>query len=284
MATRLAHKVLLLVVLLFALIVPANGQCDMQVSYAVKDLQTPVHGTVKLTCPDGKSTVILSDTCNKEDVTCRLDQRGNYRLSVSLDGASTESWEQSFRITGEEYRVETKIHFRLEPKDMRDWNCRDSISSGHFLITKYSAPSPLVRIKYSHTTSGQQGEFPGPFFHVINQSQDTLYGEWLPGYFWGNLSVWKDEGYTTLGAVIDTNFVDQPPLAPGSNTMAWVGSFGRVIPYGKYRFSLYYSTEGSPKGSTRLLSETDSFRWWGAVENWHLLSCDFEVGSYSPIE
>lgn len=285
MATKLATRVLPIFVLAFVQIVPAHAQCDLQISYLVRDLPSPVHGTLKLMHPDGKSTVLFSDTSRQGSICYRLEQKGEYRLSVSLADSSlnSESLEQRFSLTGEEHSVEASIHFQLEPKDISDWSRLDSIPSGHFLITKYSSPSPLVTIKYSHTSSGKEGEFPGPFFSVINESRDTLYGEWLPGYFWGTVSVWKDDGYTTLGATIDTNWEERPPLYPGAETLAWVGSFGRFIPFGRYRFNLYYSTEGSFKGSTRLLSETDSFRWWGTVENWHLLSCDFEVDSYFPV-
>lgn len=281
MATRLTTKVLLIFILVFARIVPANGQCDLQISYSVKDLKKPVLGILRLTHPDGKSTVLFNDKSKKGDICYRLEQKGNYRLSVSINGGSlkNESLEQRFSITGEEYRIEASISFELEPKDRHDWKCRDSIPSGHFLITKYSNPSPLVKIKYLYTLSGKRGEIPGPYFSVINESRDTLYGECLPGYFWGTLYAWKEDGYKALGAIIDTNCNEHPPLHPSTETMATVGSFGIPIPLGRYRFNLYYSTERSGKGGHRLLSDTNSFRWWGAVENWHQLVCDFEVVS-----
>ncbi len=280
MATKLAARVLLFFLFVFLRIVPAHGQCDLQISYSAKDLKKPVHGVLRLTHPDGKSTVLFNDKSKKGDICYRLEQIGDYRLSVSINGGSlkNESLEERFSITGEEYRVEASISFKLEPKDRHDWKCRDSIPSGHFLITKYSSPSPFVKIKYLYTLSGKRGEFPGPYFSVINESQDTLYGEYL-GYFWGALSAWKEDGYKALGAIIDTNCNEHLPLYPGTETMATVGSFGIPIPLGRYRFNLYYSTERSGKGVLHLLSDTDSFRWWGAVENWHQLVCDFEVVS-----
>ena len=281
-AMTLFKRILSLLVLVFAQIVPAHGQCDMQITYTVQDLKSPVLGTLKLIRPDGTTTTLFKSKSKQGIIDCRLEQKGEYRLIVSLDGKSSfkESMAQEFSINGEELRVETSIILRLEDKDLRDWKCRESIPSGHFLITKYSNPSPLVSMKYLYTMTGKKGEFPGPYFSVINESQDTLYGEWLDGYFWGRLSVWKDGGYKALGIRIDTTWIEQPPLYPNSEITALVGSFGRFIPYGKYRFDLYYSTERSNKGSMSLLRETSSFRWWGAVENWHLLTCDFEVDSY----
>ncbi len=283
MATKLVERVLPFLVMAFVHFVPAYGQCEMQISYAVRDLQSPILGTLILTNPDGDSIVIFSETKRKEDIAYRLEQKGDYRLSVSLDDGSLgkESLEQCFSITGEELRIETRIEIQLEPKDLRDWGCRDSISSARFVITKYSKPSPSVKIKYLYTLVGQGYDIHGPIFSIINESQDTIYGEWLPGYFWGTLSIWKDGSYSkSLGETIDLEFVDKPPLSTGSESFASVGSFGRNIPFGKYRYNLLYSTEGSSKNSIPLIRESDSFRWWGKVQNWYLLTCDFVVDSY----
>lgn len=141
MATKLATRVLPIFVLAFVQIVPAHAQCDLQISYLVRDLPSPVHGTLKLMHPDGKSTVLFSDTSRQGSICYRLEQKGEYRLSVSLADSSlnSESLEQRFSVTGEEHSIEASIHFQLEPKDISDWSRLDSIPSGHFLITKYSS-------------------------------------------------------------------------------------------------------------------------------------------------
>ena len=147
-------------------------------------------------------------------------------------------------------------------------------------ILAYTMDSINGQEKYLYTNNGNSDEFPGPVFSIINDSQDTLYGEWLPGYFWGALSRWKDGDYVGyyVGS-IDTDWVEEPPLFPGQKKKAWVASFGRITPPGKYRFRLYYTTD-SPyvsKRSAGLTRETETFRWWSSVSKWYLLVCDFEI-------
>ena len=209
----------------------------------------------------------------------RLEQLGEYRLTAIFtnDLSGMDSLERVFTLTGEEYKVETIVHFQRESKSWYHLNCTDSINSGHFTIIKYSKPSPQVKIEYLRYCNGEIGEISGPIFTVKNESRDTLYGEWLPGYLWGTLSKWVDGEYVgNKCGVLDTNCVEAPPLYPNSDKLAWVGSFGIKISSGKYRFNLYYSTGEEINGSSKLTSETDTFRWWSAVKNRHLLTCEFE--------
>lgn len=281
MTTKLSVRVLLVLLVAYMHIVTAYGQCDLQIKYLVEDLPSPVHGTVKLTSPDGRSTVLFRDTSKRKDIVYRLDKKGDYRLSVSYE--DRDSLEQSFSIVGEEDLVEAIIRFQLERKVLSDSWCRDSIPSGYFVIFKNSRPSPLVKINYLYTVAAERYVYPGPVFSVINESRDTLYGEWLPGYFWGSLSEWKNGRLEVREEVIDLNFADHPPLYPDSLAYATVGSMGRIVPFGKYRFNLYYSTETSSKRSASLVKESDSFRWWARVSNWHLLTCDFEVDTFIKV-
>ena len=267
-------------ILILSNAISVKGQCDMLIDYSVENIQSTSHGTLRMLLPDGKMTIVFNDTVKQMQQECHLEQLGEYRLTVifSNEKSGKDSLERTFTLTGEEYKVETTAHFGREPKNWFDWQSKDSINSGRFTITKYSHPSPLVKIKYLRNNTGENGEFPGPQFLVKNESKDTLYGEWLPGYFWGSLSILVEDEYVgNLSGRIDTEFVNEPPLYPGSDKLAWVGSFGRKTYPGKYRFNLYYSTKDNRKGSVRLISETDSFRWWSAVQNWHLLTCEFET-------
>ena len=252
----------------------------MLIDYSVENIQSTSHGTLRMLLPDGNMTTVFDDTVKQMQKECHLEQLGEYRLTVifSNEKSGKDSLERSFTLTGEEYKVVTTARFGREPKYWSDWKSKDSINSGRFDITKYSHPSPLVKIQFLRNNTGENGEFPGPQFLVKNESKDTLYGEWLPGYFWGRLSRWVEGEYVgNFGGQICTDWVNEPPLYPGSEKPAWVGSFGRKTSPGKYRFNLYYSTEDNIKGSARLVSETDSFRWWSDVQNWHLLTCEFEM-------
>lgn len=176
--------------LLLAQSASLHGQCDLHIDYSVEDLPVSSMGALRLQMPDGTASILFHDTCRQTAINCRLEQLGEYRLTATFTNELNcdESLEQVFTLTGEEFLVEALVHFRLEHKDLSDWSCKDSIPSGNFSITRYLHSSPFVKIKYLYTNNGNGDKFPGPVFSIINDSQDTLYGEWLPGYFWGALS------------------------------------------------------------------------------------------------
>lgn len=274
----------IIIALLVLLMVCATGftvaaQCNMQIDYSVEDIQSTAHGALRMLSPDGKTTILFDDTIRQMKKDFSLEQLGEYRLKAIFtnDFSGIDSLERVFTLTGEEYKVETILHFQKEPKNWYVLESKDSITCGQFMIIKYSNPSPLVKIKYLRYCTGENGEIQGPLFVVKNESQDTIYGEYLPGFLWGTLSMCCDGEYVgARGGVIDLNCYPVPPLYPNSEKMAWVGSFGIKITPGKYRFNLYYSTEDKSKGTSELTSETDSFRWLSDVQNWHLLTCEFE--------
>lgn len=269
------HALALFVLLLD--IVSVKGQCDMVIDYSVENIQSSSRVTVKMVVPDGNCITMYDDTVSQMQQECHLEQLGEYRLAVSFSNAISgrDSLERTFTLTGEEYKVKTSVSFRREKKVWNDWKNKDSINSGRFSIIKYSHPSPSVKIKFLRNCPGELG----PLFVVSNESRDTLYGEWLPGYLWGRLSKWVDGKYegNSVGQIC-TTWADEPPLYPDSVKHAWVASFGKKNAYGKYRFNLYYSTEKVMKGSASKVYESDAFRWWSCVQNWHLLTCEFEVG------
>ena len=252
----------------------------MLIDYSVGNISSTSHGILRMLLPDGKSTIVLDDTVRQMQKEYHLEQLGEYRLTVVFSNAISgrDSLERTFTLTGEEYKVETIAHFWRQKKDLSDWKCKDSINSGRFTITNYSYPSPLVKMKFLRNNMDKIGEIPGPQFLVKNESADTLYGEWLPGFLWGSLSRWVEGKYVgNLVGQICTDWDYEPPLYPDSVKMAWVASDGKRVPPGKYRFNLYYSTENNIKGAATKIYESDTFRWWSSVQNWHLLTCEFET-------
>ena len=278
-------KEIIFLIMALACVVSAKGQCDMLIDFSARDYPSTAHATLKMIRPDGKSDILFDDSVKQMQKTFHLEQLGEYRLTAVFSStlSGRDSLERRFTLSGEEYKVETIAHFQRDLKKWSDWNSKDSISSGRFSITKYSHPSPLVKIKYLRSNEGKDGEFPGPIFIIKNESRDTLYGAWLPGYFWGTVSIWKDGKYVgNRGGQICTTWNAEPPLYPDSVKYAWVGSFGIKVAPGRYRFNVYYSTENCTLNSTPLFHETDSFRWWSDVQNWHLLACEFEIKSSVP--
>ena len=264
--------------------VSMKGQCDMEIDYNIRNLPANTHGIVKMRLPDGADTILIDGTIRQSQMVCHLNQLGEYQLTISIDAdkLGKDSCSQKFMLTGEEIDIKTMFYVQRECKNLSDWNCKDSIISCQFRIAKNSQPSPLVEIEYLRTQRGEGGEFYGPFFAVHNHSNDTIYGKWLPGYLWGSFSKWIDGKYEGdhVGQIC-TTWEDQPPLYPGKVKEAWIASMGRRIPPGKYRFNLHYSTDKSTRSFT-FSRETDSFRWWISVENWYLLTCEFEASYDSP--
>ena len=241
------------------------GQCNLKLDFSLEKGFSPIRNVLKLSQPDGSTTILLESSVQDTCISYPLKRLGKYRLSVFVEGKSIgcESLERFFDLTGEEYLVNATIG--LEP------------SEGHFLITKYSNPSPYVKLKYFCYESRTNGL--GPVFSLSNESRDTLYGEWLSGYFWGYFSSLKNgESDRLRCGSICTTFVDRPPLAPGKKTDAYVGSFGVKLHPGYYLFTLYYSTEDKRKGTLSLTREREHYKWMSAVENWHRITCKFDVG------
>ena len=279
-------KALIILLIVFAHVVAVKGQCDMSIVYTVIGNLPDAYGELRILCPDGKSITLFDGKDRQMQGSYRLEQLGNYRLNVVFSSAISgrDSLEQSFSLSGEEYKVEVRARFERKKKDIFGIKSEDSLTSGLFKIIKYSNPSPLVKIKFLRNSMGENGEFPGPHFLVRNESRDTLYGEWLPGYFWGTLSRWEDGKYVgDYCGQICTVCEEEPPLYPNEEKMAWVASFGRRTAPGKYRFNLRYSTKRDTMNSTRLFSKSNSFTWWSDVQNWHLLTCEFEVKADSSV-
>ncbi|MBR5716635.1 MAG: hypothetical protein IKX59_08610 [Bacteroidales bacterium] len=261
-----------------------KAQCDMEIDYSIRNLPANTHGIVMMRLPDGADTILIDGTIRQSRTTCHLNQLGEYRLTICIDAdkLGKDSCSRNFMLTCEEFNVKTRVDVERRCKNLSDWHCKDSIISCLFGIARYSQPSPLVEIEYLRTERGGDGAFAGPYFVVHNHSNDTIYGEWLPGYLWGSFSKWIDGKYEGdhVGQIC-TTWEDQPPLYPGKVKEAWIASMGRRIVPGKYRFNLHYSTDKGT-GSYSLSHESDSFRWWTSLENWHLLTCEFEASYDSP--
>lgn len=267
----------LIVFLLIANVVLVKAQCDMRIRYS-SDKLTDVRARLNLVYPDGKSCVLLNDTARQVEKDCRLEQLGEYRLTASFysDKYGCDSLERQFRLTGKELEVAADLYFSRNTKNYSDRKCRDSINSCSFRIERRYKASPQVKIRY---LCNQKGESGGPHFSIKNESSDTLYGEWLPGYFWGTLSYNVNGKYVgNLGGQICTSWAYSPPLCPDSIKYAWVGSLGMPqLKAGKFRFNVWYSTKKYDRLSAPLACERERFWWWSKVQDWYLLQCEFEV-------
>lgn len=149
-------------------------------------------------------------------------------------------------------------------------------SSGYLLIQRIMEPDPRVELAYS--SYFPKGDYCGPFFTITNNSPYTVYGRYLPGYFWGEITTVKDGvcGKFRSGT-IDTTFVDKNPLFPGESTDAIVGSFGIRLHPGTYRYRVLYQKEPIYFDSASLLYDNGLHKWYCSVNDGYQITCDFEI-------
>ena len=147
---------------------------------------------------------------------------------------------------------------------------------GFLLIQRILEPNPGVELVYS--TYIPKGHYRGPFFTITNNSPDTVYGRYLPGYFWGEIATIKDGvcGKFRPGT-IDTNFADRDPLFPGKSSDAIVGSFGISLPPGTYRYKLIYQKDPTDFDSASLLYNDGLHEWFCSVKDGYQITYDFEI-------
>ena len=255
------------------------AQCDMQIKYSVADFNSTVKGSLKIVDQIGNAVTLCNDETTATEKTHRLTSLGKYTMIAYFDSEEfgRDSVARSFTLTGDEKSVEVSLLFNIEDKNRYNKE-EENIAAGHFIITKISKPSPLVMLKYIKNETSKKAYIVGPLFTIHNASQDTIYGQHMPGYFWGTLSEWKDGKFgSTIGGEIFTSWAYEAPLYPNKSKTASVGGTGVIVPKGRYMFNLYYSTERRTKGQTDLVGESNTIRWWCGTENWHVISHPFEV-------
>jgi len=152
------------------------------------------------------------------------------------------------------------------------------VSSNAFVyVIKYYNSTHALDIQYLPNKKGNE-YFREPFFLLKNNSNDTIYGEYNQGYFWGKISflikdsVWS-ENYVGR---IDANFDNPPPLYPDSTKFAWVGSFGwrNDLPKNRYKYTLQYYTTDKNKG---IRLNKRKFAWRADTKKYYQLIYEFDI-------
>lgn len=214
---------------------------------------------VIMTMPSGVETAV--------DDSVMLGEYGEYRLRAIVNKSDTMSL--SFTLTEEVEMVNVNLSLSQSPFDTRQ--------SVIFEVERYLAPLEgvgIVDCRYEKAT-----DIVEPIFTVKNDSEDTLYGYWLPNYFWGWVEVLEDG--VPVGKLIgriDVNFVEGKPFGPKSSKAATIGSFRWGVRVGRdYRFHLLYYNRPQTRGA-RLVRETDTHRWFVSNKSWYHLTYDFYCG------
>ena len=233
--------------------------CEVSESEFSQGLKSDVY----VVSPSGTKTPIL---CQKEsEKTIPLAEDGYYKIFCSFEtqefGLDTLSKEVFFC---DKDVIGIKVHLKYDK------------GRGFLLIQRILEPNPGVELVYS--TYIPKGHYRGPFFTITNNSPDTVYGRYLPGYFWGEIATIKDGvcGKFRPG-IIDTNFADRDPLFPGKSSDAIVGSFGISLPPGTYRYKLIYQKDPTDFDSASLLYNDGLHEWFCSVKDGYQITYDFEI-------
>lgn len=182
-----------------------------------------------------------------------------------------ESLDYPFRLVGSETDVEINVGF-FRNDFLKKQN-------GSIEIIKYYHPGHNLEIKYLPKMKGDECYKP-PYFMLRNNSNDTIYGEYHPNYFWGSISFGVDSGWSRdCFGCVDYNFAGGSPLFPDSVTLAWVGSFGwrDELPKNRYKYTLIYTTDKNSRKGLKQHREKDGFIWWTSTKKYHRLVYEFDV-------
>lgn len=261
----------------------AGQSFNFNYSYA-KAFSDAVYTSVALITPSAATPEILyADTINNVKIHKEnyFNTPGRYSIQITFnsDKHGKDSLNYPFDITGDEIAVEISVCFEYRSKanGIDEYYPADSIPQGYIWVAKHYNPSPSIKISLDESIQSNK-YYKGPFFRLENHSNDTIYGMYLPGYFWGVL--YHINNSTGLSIMrqgrIDYEFVPLDPLYPGSSATATVGSFGlyEKLPPGQYQYELIYFTQPTSLG-TILHKDNPHFRWWTATKGYHTIKYEF---------
>ena len=276
----------LLIFLLLIAGIQVYGQNEIKISYQRSNsTENPFKTLLFLKSPDGKSSRFTIDTASRFVISQKhpLTQSGKFTLSIQVETKKdwVETLDQDFDINGNELLTEIDIHFTRSQRTLKKVEKKEVNHNpiiGFIEIVKYYEAPKSIRIELDKEFKGDE-YMKGPCFLIKNNSTDTLYGEHLPGYFWGSLSVKNNDSIDyTIKGTIDYNFADSPPLFPDSSTYASVGSFGyrNILRPSQYQFELNLFNK-LQTATKQISSENKEIVWYVDTKQYWKLKYDFEI-------
>lgn len=209
------------------------GQNDLFFSYrSSEDIKWTTNVIILLKSPDKEVFNLFTDTVKEYNYSGDnyFLSKGKYSLSIWYvdENNVKDSIDYDFELYGNEMSTKISVSFDYmieRPKRGNNFSNSDKILYCYIRVNKIYTPPVTIEIELDTTYKGDA--FKGPVFKIKNNSNDTLYGEHLPGYFWGSLSYLRNDSIVaTESGILDLNFVRSPPLYPDSTKFALVGSFG----------------------------------------------------------
>ena len=262
------------------------GQNDLHFSYECKDkIISPIMTKILLKSPDKEIFNLFADTVSNFDFLEKnyFKSKGKYTISISFvtENSGKDSIDYDFDMSGAEIITDISIGFDYRERLIKKGEIYikgEKVINAYIRINKYFNAPKSIDIALDKENLGDE-YYKGPFFKIKNNSNDTLYGEHLPGYFWGTLSYIRNDSIlkTKIG-ILDYEFVDSPPLFPDSTKYATVGSFGltkRLMPF-EYRFEVMLADKWQSQG-IGIYKERKNIVWWAGTKNYYKLKYDFKV-------
>lgn len=261
----------------FGLTGVAQSQTILNFKYECSDfISDKTHASVYLKDTDDKIQ-LFSDAIRELEKSITIPSKeDNYILSVEFENKTIgkKILDYPFILTGNESDIE--INVRLNESNRFD---KSKKVNGIIKIIKYYKADNNVEIKYLPKLKGDE-YYKAPFFLLKNNSNDTIYGQYIKGYFWGSISlqldsVWSNDYFGRL----DYNFAGGSPLFPDSVTIAQVGSFGwrNELPKAHYKYTLLYTTDKNTGTGVKQHSEKDNFVWWADTKRYYRLIYKFDI-------
>ena len=277
---------IIIIPLLFIALLPCHSQSNLHFKYnCSNDFKDTIHSRIILLDPNGREQNLYNDTLKKYTYSLQeIIIEGTYTLKTCFrsNKYGIDSLEYKFSTYGKEKGIDIDVRFILDVESYmhnEKWIKKEKLPQGFIEVCKYYDPPQSIEISYaSHIKSTDY--YKGPFFIIKNHSTDTIYGQYLPGYLWGSLTLLTPNSTKrkSIIGIIDYNFAPEPPLLPHSETIALVGSFGfyNKMPKSKYLYTLLFSNKLQSTGLSKYLKK-DNFIWWADSKEYYKLEYEFEV-------
>ena len=277
---------LICVSLLLVMGMTLYGQRRIDFSYKCENnIKRPFKSRILLKHPENKTSKLFSDTISEYNFSSKnfLKTKGKYTISIFFEAENygKDSIDYNFELNGHEINTMIYVSFDYSEKYIKKgdiYEKGEKVLNGYIQLNKYYKAPKSIEIKLDKEEVGSE-YYKGPFFKIKNNSNDTIYGAHLPGYFWGTLSYLKNDSIiaTRIGSIC-YEFVGSPPLYPDSTKMATVGSFGltkKLAPF-NYRFDVILAKKWKSEG-IGIFDERKNFIWWGGTKEYYKLEYNFKV-------
>jgi len=250
-----------------------NGQINTTFSFSQSGFKNPIKAQIVILSADCKKE-LYNDTTSKSSFSNDglLEYNQEYVLLVKYYASETEDSMVYNVSTSNENTISIFISL-----SQRQLNRKASLNEGYIGIKKtLNGSENIILEPINIPRVGSQ-----VVLNLTNRTQDTISGEYIPGYFWGNIKYQLDSTNWTsyYGGQIDLNFVYKEPLAPDSTTLTYVGSFGnhRYLKSGACKYKLLYSTSDSEIKRNYVEIKSKMTNWWAETDVYYSIEKDIVV-------